>query len=557
MGKKGKTLVILCVAVAFAILMTIPAFAMPDLVAWVSSRGVPIERGDEIIIPFSVTVQNRGTEPAQPFKVSVEYEVVSGGIPSLLSGVLQFRVPGQSDIWAPHTTGLLPNGPPPASTVTFSGELILSSSLSGAVLRICAIADSTAGEEFAEPAGHVRESDENNNSTPWIEVRPMTGLPDLVFRSQTRPAMFIMEDRYIVENRSAGGGFAFTAENRGTAPAGPFRITVEYEILEGVESHVSRHGFVANIPVEDISSEGLAVGRTQAFNNLVLKFPEGLAGARLKVRVRIDDSNSVAESDEFNNVGPWSPPFFLPRRTDSQRIPGTLILRTLGTLFRGSLHLNNFAGPTDDFQLGAEPYRQNDSWIRIGPLSESFTPPLFHYGEGATRSWYYLCDINGEFGGPGALYFSGDRIAMRVTLETGGPYEIRGWEYTRPYWYDSPPDIDLTRIELFVALRPIIREGRFSYDRVTVTPNIDLTLHGFWEFVDNVILSNGITDYLRNTINSELRKRFEAILTSDEIRIQAEDQIERVLDPAIETMGIRRLLSVRVVGDSMEFVFER
>ncbi len=65
MTRRVKTGEILLVAVVMTVLSAATAFALPDLVAWVGHRGVPVERGDQIVIPFSVTVQNRGTEPAR------------------------------------------------------------------------------------------------------------------------------------------------------------------------------------------------------------------------------------------------------------------------------------------------------------------------------------------------------------------------------------------------------------------------------------------------------------------------------------------------------------
>ncbi len=333
-------------------------------------------------------------------------------------------------MWYPRTTVPLPHGTPPASTVTFTCELLLHSSLSGAVIRIRALADSTAGEEFADPTGRIRESDVSNNYTPWVEIRPSTGLPDLVLRSQSRPAWFIIDGRNIIEDRSRGGGFSASVENRGNAPAGPFSIAVEYEVVEAGETDVPAHGLVAIIPIEDRSVEGLRVGGTHTFNNLVLRFPDTLIGSRIKVRIRIDDANAVRESDEHNNEGLWSPLFYLPRRIESRTIPGTLLLRSLGAALRGSIRLNNYGGPTSGFSLDNEPFRENDSWIKVGSWEERFTPQRFIYGSGATESRYYLNDINGNFGGPGAMYFWGEKIAMKTVFEAGGDYEIRGWEYT-------------------------------------------------------------------------------------------------------------------------------
>ena len=510
------------------------------------------------MVPFSVTVQNRGTDPAPPFKVSVEYEIVSGGVPTLpLLGGAPFRVAGQADMWYPRTTALLPPGPPPASTVTFTGEVILDRAFSGALVRLRAIADSTAGEEFADPVGRVRESDESNNATPWVDTQMAAGTPDLTYRNQTPLGMFRLEGAYFVEDRSTGG-FTFSVENRGTAPAGPFSVQVEYEILEGVGPEVSRHGLLAYIPMADRSLSSLAPRGIHRFDRLALKFPVGLDGAVLRVRARIDDANAVAESDERNNVGPWSSRIYLTRPIETMRIPGTLILRTIGNALRGSIRINNFAGPTSDFQLDNEPYRRDDSWIRVGGRENRFTPPAFSYGSGATRSWYYLNDINAEFGGPGAPRFSGDRIVMDINFETGGDYEIRGWEYTWPSWYDSPPDFDITRFRITLGLRPVVREGRLSYDHVFVATDVDLTLHGFWAFVDTVLLSNGIRDHVRNTLNMELYRRLEDELTSEDLRRRVEDELDRnIVAPAMARLGIRRLLGVRVRGDHMEISYQR
>ena len=550
----GRGMVLACLA----LFMAGPAWALPDLVAWVASRGVPVERGGELVIPFSVTVQNRGADPASPFKVSVEYEIVSGGVSTLPpSGVVPFRVPGQANMWYPQTRSPLPPGPPPGSTVTFTGEVIMDRAFSAALIRLRAIADSTSGEEFADPAGHVRESDESNNATPWVDARMAAGTPDLVCRNQSPPGVFRLEGRYFVEDRS-GGGFTFSVENRGTAPAGPFSVQVEYEILDGVGPDVARHGLLAYIPMADRSLSSLSPRGIHRFDRLALKFPEGLDGATLRIRGRIDDNNAVVETDERNNVGPWSSRIHLARTIETMRIPGTLILRTLGVALRGSIRINNFAGPTSDFQLDNEPLRRDDSWIRVGGRETRFTPPLFHYGDGAMRSWYYLNDINAEFGGAGAPRFSEDRIAMEINFETGGDYEIRGWEYTWPNWYDSPPDFDFTRIRFTLALRPVVREGRLSYDHVNVYPDIDLTLHGFWAFVDGGLLSNGIRDYLRNTLNLELRRRFEDELTNEDLRRRVEDELDRnIVAPAMARLGIRRLLGVRVMGDHMEVFFDR
>lgn len=535
-----------------------PAWCLPDLVPWVARRGNPAERSGEIVIPLSVTVQNRGTTAAALFKVAVEFEVASGGRPGLLnSGGAAFRVPGQRNSWYPMPAAPLPSGAPPASTVTFTGEAVLPASYSGTTVRIRAVADSTAGEEFADPAGRVRESDETNNASPWVDAVLSAGTPDLRVWNQTPPLSFSIEGEQIVEYRGGREKFLVTVINGGTAPSGAFSVHVGYEAVGGGAPGA---GTILPDPPEAGRSAGLAPGQKAVFDRITLKLPVSLAGARVRFRLIIDPDNRVRESDEANNAGPFTPVFGLPVRT--MRLPGSLVLPVLGDRLRGRIRLNNFAGPTDDFQLDREPARRDDSFISIGEWRAVFTPPFFHYGSGATRSWYYLNDINADFGGPRSLRFvsgtgiASGRIAGKIIFETGGDYEIRGWEYTWPYWYDSPPDVDIVHMEISLSLRPVIRNGRISYDLVTVSPDIRITLHGFWKFVDNAILSRGIVDYLRNMINTEVKRQVEAALLSREVREAAERAIEAAVRPTLDRLGVRRLLSVRVEGDSLVAAYE-
>ena len=111
-------------------------------------------------------------------------------------------------------------------------------------------------------------------------------------------------------------------------------------------------------------------------------------------------------------------------------------------------------------------------------------------------------------------------------------------------------------MEISLSLRPVIRNGRISYDQVTVSPDIRITLHGFWKFVDNAILSRGIVDYLRNMINTEVKRQLEAALLLREVREAAESSIEAAVRPTLDRLGVRRLLSVRVEGDSLVAAYE-
>ncbi len=59
-------------------------------------------------------------------------------------------------------------------------------------------------------------------------------------------------------------------------------------------------------------------------------------------------------------------------------------------------------------------------------------------------------------------------------------------------------------------------------------------------------------------MHTEIKNKFEALLMSEEIRRLAEDEMEKVIAPAMASMRVRRLTGVRVnrAGDALIISYE-
>lgn len=527
---------------------------LPDLTIRIDNVGRPSSVGDNIEIPFRVTVQNIGSGPAGTFKVSVSYVIATGRRTGLnLEGGVPFSVPGQANIWYPATTAPLAA----RGQITFDGKVIFNKAYAGTGVRLQAIVDSIAGDEIMPDYVRVRESNETNNSSDWRAVDLPAGLPDLKLRSWT-------DFRYLVMEQNRLGrfitGFSIppypcTVENIGNAASASFKIAVEYQIVSGGGS-LPRTGQIA-IPDANRTSPGLpceiVAGNTHTFDRLNITFPMTFAGARVKLRLVIDPDGAVAESNETNNTTRWS------REIDIANLNIIITEADVRAMLRdltGAVRLNNFAGPTNDFQLDNEPYRRNDSWVEInGNRSPSFTPQAVSGDWG----WYYTWDLNGTISGGDAISIRNGKITIPVSFETAstdGEGEIRGWEYTWPYWYDSPPDFDISRLGILVYLTPGMRDGSIAVTEVGIgLSDFEIGyVSSFWEGMDPII--EAITG---TSIIGEVRKEIPRAINSPEVRALIEGSIQAQVSEILRGMplpGSVRILNVIGSRNTIIIVYE-
>ena len=243
----------------------------------------------------------------------------------------------------------------------------------------------------------------------------------------------------------------------------------------------------------------------------------------------LNESNNVSESLEVN-----VPPIFRAAPPPQlQTLPACKfsitegLLDILGSIIRGYIHLNNDNGHSDsDHFTTNEPFRANDSTIRVNDFSERFNVPVAAFELNGMDYRYYIRDLDAEFGGgPGfrgrdLLGIKDGKLVLTVRFETGGRVELRGWELTTGIYYDlSAPDIDITKLDVSVHLTPQLRDdGVFTYSDVWVSNDLNIRFVGAYD----TVLMNDIRIEVEATFSREINGLLRQALLRDDIRREFE-----------------------------------
>jgi hypothetical protein len=513
---------------------------LPDLVARIDSVGTPIVVGTNIEVPLTVTVQNAGSLKAGVFKVSISFEVTEGGRPGLASrGDVPFTVPGQADRWRPLTSGELSPRGKPRDSETFGGRAVFDRAYGGTRVNLIVTADSTAGDELMPSYGRVQESSEGNNTAAReINLGPegATGTAAALGCSgQSPPGYFRQEltQFKFVETRTRHNAYAVTLVNNGTAPTAELNFTVEYEITRGSKPLLPPSG---QIEIPPAARRGAALApRERRQYEIPLSLSLIFAGLGIKFRTRVDSpGGTTLDGGSFRT--PWSSVRSIPKV--EIRVTTDFLRAVLAGKIDGSIRLNNFAGPTSDFQLDNEPIRRNDSSVVIGQhravgREDMFTPQLFPYEVGVERYWFYCNDLNGTFGEPDSFAIKDGKFMITIKFETGGGPEIRGWVFVRPYWYDTPPDFKFSKFELYIYLTPMLHDGKISYSGVGVGMDLQLDLaHSVWRGFDRVLgatIGTSILESVRRSLPPAIQAEVLKQLDTEQNRTLFETEVENSL----------------------------
>jgi len=502
----------------------------PDLVPRITEIGSPTVVGEQIEIPLTVVVQNMGLGQAGIFAVSTRYESVSGSTLGRSADV-PFKVPGQANQFYPMTSSMLQANGSSGDSVTFRGKVIFDRAFSGTTVKLYVIADAGVGDEFLPDFGRVRESNESNNTIfREININPGTAAGAaivLALYTQTDPGGFKLEGIQYVEVRNSFGAYSVTVVNNGTMPSGDLRLSVQYEITRGSKPGLPATG-TAIIPDSARRSSGLTPREMRKFD-LPLTLPLQFAGLEVKFRTQLDYSGG-----SFQTM--WTRPSYIPKV--EVKIDTATLRDILKDKIYGTFHLNNFAGPTSDFQLNNEPYRRNDYWIIIDRVTrdpreeEKKTLAAFSREVGVERYWYYVDDLNGGFSYQNVSVKDG-KIVIRVEFETGGSQEIRGWVYVWPYWYDTPPDFDISRFIVDIYLTPALRNGKISYSGISA--GLDLAFdfaNSNWRNFDRVLaatIGESIMENMRRELPTSIRNEVTAQMNTDQQRERFENEVETAI----------------------------
>ena len=140
----------------------------PDLVVQVERRPYDDELrkrmqegGDLFYTPISITIFNRGGQPADRFKVSADGRASDGTFGRPL------EVAGQDNGFY----AFVEQGLPPGGQAILDGAVGFPWDFQGQTIQIVITVDSCAGEEFAKSFCRVDEQNENNNTSDPISIQ--------------------------------------------------------------------------------------------------------------------------------------------------------------------------------------------------------------------------------------------------------------------------------------------------------------------------------------------------------------------------------------------------
>ncbi len=354
---------------------------------------------------------------------------------------------------------------------------------------------------------------------------------------------------YVLTVRTAGnpGGGDATAERT-------FRVNVNAPnlVLEGPE--VNEHDltvtfYVRNRGTVPYPAPGAVIrGRyavtnwnrlyTYASGDIFLRDLSIPVGGRVQIaRATLTDREHVyaarrllieAEADDDNHV-------FTTRTVSRTHELGsqtaTLDANTLLALFStlsGEIRINNYRSPGSN-TTSSRPGVNNDSYVRIGDFERRFTPEFLSVnltGSATGHVYYdyrpYINNVTATVGGSGSTSIpERNMVNLRITFNTSGGPEIKGWRYRdSQYEDDDAPDLDITNLTLDVKFHLNLRDGRIIVDAVWITPNVNFTaseryspiinaLRPMLERMANNTIASYIgewvnTDDLRNSINSTI-----------------------------------------------------
>lgn len=413
----------------------------------------------------------------------------------------------------------------------------------------------------------------------------LQGLPQ-EFKTQTRPVRTIPLADLKVLNFRLIGDFYLVTEVRGGRSVTNCNQMVELEIKNDSQINITtpfRIYFFYEVTgrstyrVQMISGssrpwyltvESMAARETRRFI-ATLSLPEDFLGTSGQLYALLDvvdeefmaSYGRVQEADENNNQSPKlnfrMPPRLVPVQGQRLQTQPTRTLTLtegfldlLGSTIKGRIHLNNDNGHSDDdHYTDTNPFRANDCFIDlyIGTenYSGTFNLPEIYFEKDSSHYHYYVRDLDCVLaGGAGrlgkeTLNIAGGKFMIKLPFETEGRVELRGWEYTLGTFYDySAPDIDITKLDFYIYLTPVIREGKLSYSTIQVVPDLNISFTGA---LDTVFMNDALSR-IRSAMRDHMEATIRPMLSDPRIKQAFEEQAMNALR---SIFGVTRVESLR------------
>jgi hypothetical protein len=247
------------------------------------------------------------------------------------------------------------------------------------------------------------------------------------------------------------------------------------------------------------------------------------AARKILIEATADDDYHFFTDRTVSHTHEWS--------TRTTQLSSIILLSFFDAL-SGEIRLNNYQSPGSN-TTRSRPGISRDSFIRIGDFERTFTPDFLSVkasGKVSGDVLYdyrpYLNNVTASVGGSGSTSIPDRNIVnMRITFNTSGGPEIKGWRYKdNQYIDDDAPDVDITNLMLDVKFHLNLRNGRIIIDTVWIAPTLNFTVTDRFSWILNELrpwlerlATNNIASYLGQWVNT------------DELRTRMNDEISNAL----------------------------
>ncbi len=334
-----------------------------------------------------------------------------------------------------------------------------------------------------------------------------TAMDEKTFRVNVTTPRLVL-DRPEVNERDLT--VTFYVVNRGAAyPATGANIRGGYTI-----TNWNRHITYASGSIDQRNINIPRDGRVEVARITLTDREHLYAASRILIEASADDDHHYFTDRTISHTHEWA--------TRTITLDSSILLGFFDAL-SGEIRLNNYRSPNSNTTTN-RPVVQRDSYIKIGTFEKTFTPEFISIkltGKTSGDVLYdyrpYINNLTASIGGRRTSSIPDRNIVkMRITFDTSGGPEIKGWRFRdNRFIDDDAPDINLTNLILDINYHLNLRSGRIVVDQVWIVPTLNFTVEQAFSWILNEfrpwlerLATNNIATYLREYMDTdELRRR--------------------------------------------------
>lgn len=282
----------------------------------------------------------------------------------------------------------------------------------------------------------------------------------------------------------------------------------------------------------DVSGLRLGRGERVEIGRITLpETPNPYAAETITIDLEVSDPEGffTDDSQQLTHTHRWR----METRTFAS---DTILVPIIESQLVGNIRLNNYASPGAD-SVTSPPVVSGDSLVSLAEQTQQFTIPLQTFklkvnGDIVYRYVPFINDVSAVIGGRGTGILRHGIIGTRVTFETAGGNEIKGWKQVGSALVDSgAPDVDITKLEIEISAILSVRHGRIRVNSISAQqPEVE------FEVRDNAFawILNQLIPYFETQIASTMRNYVNDLLGAANVR----DLLEERINQELHNLGI-------------------